>query len=220
MNTEPITVMIADDHAITRGGVRVLLETQTDLRIVAEAATGLDAVRLCAEHAPDVALVDMLMPGFNGVEVTRRVKLVSPRTHVVVLTSYPDDEYLLPAIQAGALSYLLKDISPDDLLTAVRRAATGEATIPMRLAERLMKALQTRSGRSDHFSDLSARELDVLRLIANGHANAEIAQKLFISEKTVKSHVSNVLSKLQLNDRTQAAILAWKEGLMGPGATR
>jgi len=220
MNTEPITVMIADDHAITRGGVRVLLETQTDLRIVAEAATGLDAVRLCAEHAPDVALVDMLMPGFSGMEVTRRVKLVSPRTHVVVLTSYPDDEYLLPAIQAGALSYLLKDISPDDLLTAVRRAATGEATIPMRLAERLMKALQTRSGRSDHFSDLSARELDVLRLIANGHANAEIAQKLFISEKTVKSHVSNVLSKLQLNDRTQAAILAWKEGLMGPGATR
>lgn len=212
-----ITALLVDDHTIVRQGVRALLETQPDIQIVGEASSGAEAVELCTETAPDVVLMDLLMPGMNGVEATRQIKQVSPRTQVIVLTSYHEDEHVLPALRAGALSYLLKDTSPADLLDAVRKAALGETTMSPRVASQLMKALQGgRPGEEDPFADLSKRELEVLRLIAEGLSNAVIGEQLFISEKTVKSHVGNILSKLHLADRTQAAVLAWRSGLVKP----
>jgi NarL family two-component system response regulator LiaR len=214
--TEPITLILADDHAMVRRGVRAYLETHADLHIVAEAATGAEAVQLCAEHVPDVVLLDLVMPGMDGVEATRRIKEISPRTHIVILTSYHEDSHVLPAIKAGALSYLLKDISSEELLAAIRQAAQGEAVLHPRIARQLMQSLQAPTQTETHnpFAELSQRELEVLQLIAQGLSNAAIGEKLFISEKTVKSHVGNILSKLHLDDRTQAAVYAWRQGFM------
>ncbi len=213
--SQPISVIIVDDHAVVRQGVRAFLDTQPDIQVVAEASSGLEAIRLCAEFAPDVVLMDLVMPGMNGVEATRRLKRVSPRTQVIVLTSYYDDEHIFPAIQAGAISYLLKDVGPNELADAVRKAARGEAILHPRVAARVIRELHNMPQDTPAtFSELTERELEVLRLIAEGLSNAEIADRLVISEKTVKSHVSNILNKLHLADRTQAAVLAWKEGLM------
>jgi NarL family two-component system response regulator LiaR len=215
--SDGITALLADDHAIVRQGVRALLETQPDVHVVGEASSGAEAVELCVETAPDVVLMDLLMPGMNGVEATRQIKQVSPRTQVIVLTSYHEDEHVLPALRAGALSYLLKDASPADLLDAVRKAARGETTMSPRVASQLMSALHGgRTSEGDPFSELSKRELEVLRLVAEGLSNAAIGEALFISEKTVKSHVGNILSKLHLADRTQAAVLAWRTGFVKP----
>jgi NarL family two-component system response regulator LiaR len=215
---DSISIVIADDHAVVRQGVRAFLETQPGLSIAGEADSGEAAVLLCTEHAPDVVLMDLLMPGLGGVEATRRIKQVSPRTQIVVLTSYHEDSHLLSAVRAGALSYLLKDVSPPELLAAVRKAARGEATLHPRIATKLIEALreQTTMSAPDPFAELSHREMDVLRLIAEGISNAEMAERLFISEKTVKSHVSNILGKLHLTDRTQAAVLAWRKGFVKP----
>lgn len=212
--SEGITVALVDDHQIVRQGVRALLETQPDITIVGEASSGEEGVRLTAEHAPDVVLMDLVMPGMNGVEATRQIKQQSPRTQVIVLTSYHEDEHILPAIRAGALSYLLKDVSPAELLEAVRKAARGETTIHPRVAAKMMQALGSKEEEASPFADLSKREIEVLRLIAEGMPNAAIAETLFISEKTVKSHVGNILSKLHLADRTQAAVYAWRSGLV------
>jgi two-component system, NarL family, response regulator LiaR len=213
--SDGITIVIVDDHSIVRQGVRALLGTQADIYIVGEAASGEEAVRLCADQAPDVVLMDLVMPGMNGVEATRQVKQVSPRSQVIVLTSYHEDEHILPAIRAGALSYLLKDVSPSEFLTSVRKAARGETMIHPRVASRLMQALHGVETKEENpFANLSKREIEVLRLIAEGLSNAAIAETLFISEKTVKSHVGNVLSKLHLADRTQAALYALRKGLV------
>jgi NarL family two-component system response regulator LiaR len=210
-----VTVVIVDDHFVVREGVRALFETHPDISIVGEAASGLEAVRLCADYAPDVVLMDLLMPGLNGVEATRQIKQVSPRSQVIVLTSYHEDEHILPAIRAGALSYLLKEAGPDELLAAVQKAARGETTIHPRVAAKMMRALQGAEAKEEnHFGDLSKRELEVLRLVAEGLSNAAIGEALFISEKTVKSHVGNILSKLHLTDRTQAAVYAWRRRLV------
>jgi len=210
-----VTVVIVDDHFVVREGVRALFETQPDISIVGEAASGEEAVRLCADYAPDVVLMDLLMPGLNGVEATRQIKQVSPRSQVIVLTSYHEDEHILPAIRAGALSYLLKEGGPDELLAAVQKAARGETTIHSRVAAKMMRALQGAEAKEESPVDnLSKRELEVLRLIAEGLSNAAIGEALFISEKTVKSHVGNILSKLHLADRTQAAVYAWRRGLV------
>ncbi len=219
---EPITVLIVDDHAVVRQGIRAFLETQDDIQVVAEAASGEEALACAARHAPDVVLMDLVMPGMDGVQATREIKRISPRSQVIVLTSYHDDEHIFPAIRAGALSYLLKDVAPADLLDAVRRAARGEAVLHPRVAARLMQELRAEERREpadpkpSAFADLTEREIEVLRLIAEGLSNAEIAARLVISERTVKSHVSNILSKLHLADRTQAAVYAWKKGLMKP----
>ncbi len=219
---EPITVLIVDDHAVVRQGIRAFLETQDDIQVVAEAASGEEALACAARHAPDVVLMDLVMPGMDGVQATREIKRISPRSQVIVLTSYHDDEHIFPAIRAGALSYLLKDVAPADLLDAVRRAARGEAVLHPRVAARLMQELRAEERRAPAdpkppaFADLTEREIEVLRLIAEGLSNAEIAARLVISERTVKSHVSNILSKLHLADRTQAAVYAWKKGLMKP----
>ena len=213
--TETITVALVDDHPVVRGGVRALLETQADITVVAEGGSGSEAVTICTEHAPDVVLMDLVMPGMDGVEAIRRVKEVSPRTQVLVLTSYHEDEHILPAIQAGALSYLLKDVSSGELVGAIRKASRGEAVLNPRVAAKVVQALRS-AGRSETGprADLSDREMEVLRLVADGLSNAEIGDRLFISEKTVKSHVSNILGKLHLADRTQAAAYAWREGFV------
>ncbi|HHS97015.1 MAG TPA: response regulator transcription factor [Chloroflexi bacterium] len=215
---EPITVLIVDDHRVVRQGVRAFLEAQEDIVVVGEAASGEEAVRLVAETVPDVVLMDLVMPGMDGVEATRRIRRASPRTQVVVLTSYHEDVHIFPAVKAGALSYLLKDVGPGELAEAVRAAARGEAVVHPRVASRLIRELR---GEGDTpvnpFAELTDRELEVLRLIAEGLSNAEIAERLVISEKTVKGHVSNILSKLHLADRTQAAVFAWREGIVGRG---
>lgn len=214
MKDEKISIVIADDHAVVRQGVRAFLETESNLEIVAEAETGRQAVELCAEHAPDVVLLDLLMPEKNGVEITREIKQISPRTNIVILTSYHDDEYLLPAIQAGALSYLLKDVSDEKLVEAVGKAARGEAVLSSRLAARIIHGFSAQSATKSEFQhDLTKREIEILRLVADGLSNSKIGEQLFISEKTVKCHVSNILGKLHLTDRTQAAAFAWQSGI-------
>lgn len=212
---EPITLLIVDDHAIVRRGIRAYLETQPDLQVIGDAGSGQEALAVVAEQVPDVVLMDLVMPGMDGVEALRRVKQLSPRTQVVMLTSYHDDEHVFPALRAGALSYVLKDIGPAELAEVVRKAHRGEAVLAPRVAARVVKELTAKGGAfTNPFAELSEREREVLRLVADGLANAEIADRLVISEKTVKGHVSNILSKLHLADRTQAAVLAWREGLV------
>jgi two-component system, NarL family, response regulator LiaR len=213
--SEPITVLIVDDHLLVRQGVRAFLETQPDIRVLGDAGSGDEAIQLATELVPDVVLMDLVMPGMDGIEATRLLRRTSPRSQVLVLTSYHQDEHIFPAIRAGALSYLLKDVSPVELAEAVRKAARGEAVLHPRIAARVVQELHgARTDAFNPFSDLSERELEVLRLIADGMGNGEIAQRLVISEKTVKSHVSNILSKLHVADRTQAAVYAWREGVM------
>ena len=213
--SDPISVLLVDDHAMVRQGVRAFLVTQPDLSVVGEAGSGEEAVKLAAQHIPDVILMDLIMPDLDGVETTRRVKQVSPRSQIVVLTSYHEDEHIFPALKAGALSYLLKDVSAEELASAVRKAAIGEAILHPRVAARVIKELQgKREDALNPFTELSERELEVLKLIADGLSNAEMASRLVLSEKTIKGHVSNILSKLHLVDRTQAAVYAWREGVV------
>jgi len=209
---EPIRVLIVDDHPVVRQGLRGFLESYADIEVIAEAETGAEAVALAREHVPDVALIDLLMPEMDGVEATERIVAASPATRIIVLTSYTDDEYLFPAMRAGALAYLVKDVEPEDLVGAIRAAARGHATLHPSVAARLVSG----AGRpgDDSLSDLTERELDVLRLIARGRSNRQIAEKLGIAEGTVKSHVSNILSKLHLAHRTQAALYALKRRLV------
>jgi NarL family two-component system response regulator LiaR len=213
---EWITVLIVDDHQMVRQGVRGFLETQKDLSVVGEASTGEEAIQLATEQVPDVILMDLVMPGgVDGVEATRQVKGISPRTQVVVLTSYHEDEHIFPAIRAGALSYVLKDIGPDELAEVIRMAARGEAVLHPGVAARVIEEVQgVRGIKPNPFTELSDREMEVLQCIAEGFSNARIAEKLVISEKTVKGHVSNILGKLHLADRTQAAVYAWREGIV------
>ena len=220
METEKISVLLVDDHSMVRMGLKAFFSTLADIEVVGEAATGADAVRLVAELAPDVVLMDLLMPEMDGVEATRRIKKVSPSTRVIVLTSYHEDEHIFPAIRAGALSYVLKNIDPDELAQTVRRAHQGEATLNPRVAARMVQEIQGASPQSANpFQELTEREIDVLRQVAAGKNNREIAETLVIGEKTVKTHISNILSKLHLADRTQAAVYAWQQGMMGRGKT-
>ena len=210
-----ITLPIIDDHALVRSGIRAYFESQSDLEVLADAASGEEAIRLAAEYVPDVVLMDLVMPGMDGVEATRRVREVSPHTQVVVLTSYHEDSHIFPAIKAGAISYLLKDIGPAELAEAIRAAARGDAVIHPKVAARMMQELRgNRDQGINPFTELTDREQEVLKLIAEGLSNAEIANRLVLSEKTIKSHVSNILNKLHLADRTQAAVFAWREGII------
>lgn len=212
---DKISILITDDHTLVRQGIQDFLALEPDLVVVGETDSGENAVRMAAELAPDVILMDLVMPGIGGVEATRQVKQVSPHSQIIILTSYHEDEYIFPALRVGALSYVLKDIRPDALADTIRKAARGESVLHPRVAARVVQELRgTRQDTPNLFTQLTERELDVLRLIANGHSNAEIAQQLIISEKTVKGHVSNILSKLHMMDRTQAAIFAWQEGLV------
>ncbi|MBA2396812.1 MAG: response regulator transcription factor [Ktedonobacteraceae bacterium] len=213
--TDKISLLLTDDHAIVRQGIRAFLELQPDLMVIGEADSGENEVRMAAALAPDIVLMDLVMPGIGGVEATRQVKLVSPHSQIIVLTSYHEDEYIFPALRAGALSYVLKDVGLEELADIVRKAACGESILHPRVAARVVQELRgTRTDTPNIFTELSERELDVLRLIAAGRSNAEIANKLVISEKTVKGHVSNILSKQHMMDRTQAAVFAWQQGFV------
>jgi len=212
---DPITILIVDDHAMVRHGAAGYLAAQADLEVVAEAESGEEAVRQARDLVPDVVLMDLVMPGIDGVEATRQVKDVSPRTQIIVLTSYHEDEHIFPALQAGAISYLLKDVKATELVDAIRRAAQGEATLSPRIAARLVQAFHGGPDEmANPFTTLTEREMEVLKLIARGHTNSRIAEELIISMGTVKGHVSNILGKLHLADRTQAAVYAWQEGIV------
>jgi NarL family two-component system response regulator LiaR len=213
--SDAIRVILVDDHNIVRLGLKAYFTTLPDIQVVGEASTGEEAVRLAADLVPDVVLMDLLMPGMDGVEATRRIKKVSPHTQVIVVTSYHEDEHIFPAIRAGALSYVLKDIDPDELAAAIRHAAVGEAIINPRVAARMVRELHGELDEKAYlFNELTDREMEVLRQIAAGKNNHEIAETLVISEKTVKTHITNILTKLHLSDRTQAAVLAWQEGIV------
>ena len=183
--------------------------------MVAEACSGAEAVDLVRDSVPDVVLMDLVMPGMDGVEATRKVKDLSPRSQIIVLTSFHEDEHIFPALQAGAISYLLKDVKASELVEAIRRASKGEATLHPRVASRLIKQFSRgEPEKSSLFTELTDREIEVLTLIARGFTNQKIAEELVISIGTVKGHVSNILSKLHLADRTQAAVYAWQEGIV------
>lgn len=215
---QAITTLIVDDHQLVRQGVRTFLDKQPDILVVGEAASGAEALRLAADLVPDVVMMDLVMPDMDGVETTRRLKQISPRSQVIILTSYHDDEHIFPAIRAGALSYILKDVGSGELVEIVRKAARNEAVMHPHVAARVMQELRAAPRANGLLSsELSERELEVLRLIAEGCANTEIAERLVISEHTVKRHVSNILSKLHLADRTQAAVYAWREGVVDKG---
>jgi len=211
----PITVLLVDDHEVVRSGVSAFLETQPDFEVVGEAKSGVEAVDLALKHVPDVVLMDLVMAKMDGVEATRQVKNVSPRTKIVVLTSYHQDEYIFPALQAGAISYILKDVKMNELADALRRASQGEATLHPRVASRVIQELHGANREElNPYTELTDREMEVLKLIAKGLSNSKIAEELVISVNTVKGHVSNILSKLHLADRTQAAVYAWKQGIV------
>jgi NarL family two-component system response regulator LiaR len=217
----PIKVLLVDDHKIVRQGVRAYLHTLADIQVVAEADSGAAAIIAVEGYQPDVILMDLEMPGdVDGIAATRQIRKLRPETQVIVVTSHHQDEYIFPAVRAGAISYLLKDVEPDELAAAIRKAAQGEAVLDSRVASRIVKELQgLRKDEVNPFTELSKREFDVLRLIAAGKSNAEIAETLVIGESTVKTHLSNILKKLHLDDRTQAAVYAWQEGIVrrGPG---
>lgn len=216
--TTPISILIVDDHEVVRNGVRSYLETLPQFTVVGEAASGADAIRMVGDLIPDVVLMDLIMPGLDGIETTREIRKISPRTQVVVLTSYHEDEHIFPALKAGAISYILKDMKMEKLADAIQRAVRNEITLHPLVAARVLRNLRGESSEDAFYADLTERELDVLKLIANGLSNSQIAETLVISENTVKGHVSNILSKLHLADRTQAAVYAWQKGIVRRGS--
>ena len=221
-NTERITVFVVDDHDVVRKGLRYFLSAHPEIAIVGEAGDAQSAVQGVAEHVPDVVLMDLVLPlrpgtdpvDQGGVQATRLIRQISPHTQVVVLTSFAHDELIFSAIKAGALSYLLKDADGETVLDAIHAASRGEASLHPRIAQRLMDEVTAPARGRDPSASLTAREMEVLRLIAQGFTNAALAAELVITERTVKAHVSNLLGKLHLSDRTQAAVYAWREGLM------
>lgn len=210
-----VSILIVDDHEVVRNGIRSYLETIKDFDVVGEADSGEKAVRMVSELIPDIVLLDLIMPGMDGVETTRQIKKISPRTQVVVLTSYHEDVHIFPALKAGAISYILKDMKMEKLADALQRAVRHEVTLHPLVAERVLRNIRGDDSEEPAlFTELTERELDVLRLIAKGMTNSQIAENLVISENTVKGHVSNILSKLHLADRTQVAVYAWQRGIV------
>lgn len=208
---EPIRVLITDDHAVVREGLRSFLELQEDMDVVGEAADGAEAVALIGELHPDVVLMDLVMPNLNGVEAMRQLREQALTTRVIVLTSFLDEDQVLPAIRAGAAGYLLKNVEPQELARAVRAAHAGEALIDPTVAARLVETL-AKEDVDDGYGRLTAREQEVLGLIGRGLSNKRIALELGVAEKTVKTHVTHVLAKLGLADRTQAALYVSRLG--------
>jgi len=213
---EKIKVLIVDDHQVVRQGLRTFLELQEDVLVVGEAGDGQAAIEMVRQLNPDIVLMDLVMPNLDGISATRQVKSLGTEVKVIALTSFAEDDKVFPAIQAGASSYLLKDVSPDDLVEAIRAVYRGEARLHPDIARKLMEQVAQHAPppRESHLEDLTEREREVVNLVAQGFSNQEIANELVISEKTVKTHVSNILGKLQLVDRTQLAIYAIKRGLV------
>lgn len=216
-----IQVLIADDEALVRGGIRMILEAQPDITVAGEAVNGAEAVRLAGELNPDLVVMDVQMPVLDGLEATRRLLDRGGTSRVLMLTTFDRDEYLYDAMKAGASGFLLKSVPPEQLVSAVRITAAGEAllapVITRRLIERFVRRPPPAQGPPPAVAELTSRELDVLRLIARGLSNSEIAARLFLGEGTVKTHVNRILRKLQLRDRIQAVVLAYETGLVQAG---
>jgi DNA-binding NarL/FixJ family response regulator len=221
-----ITILLADDHALLRNGLRTILEANADLAVVAEAADGATAVRLAAQLQPDIVLMDIEMPGMDGIEATAQVIATAPQTRVLMLTTFDLDDYVLRALRAGAVGFLLKATEPGELVRAVRACAAGEPQLAPTVTERILQTYISAGPVSDdgevpkQVESLTPREVEVLRTLAHGLSNAEIAAQLFLSEATVKTHVTRILTKLQLRDRMQAAVLAYETGLVQPSHRR
>jgi NarL family two-component system response regulator LiaR len=209
--TEPIRVLVVDDHAVVREGLRTFLELQDGIEVAGEAADGEEAIEAAERLRPDVVLMDLVMPALDGLAAMRALRERVPGARVIVLTSFADDDKLLPALRAGAAGYLLKNAEPQELARAVRAANAGEALLDPHVAARLVDAL---AGEKEPLDRLTPREREVLQLIGRGFSNKRIAQELRLSEKTVKTHVGHVLAKLGVDDRTQAAVFAVRAGLI------
>lgn len=218
MGAEPrdpdrIRVLVADDHAIVRKGICALLATEPEIEVVGEAQDGQEALVVAEAAMPDVILMDLVMPGMDGLEATQRITTSQPDVRVLVLTSFAGDDKVFPAIRAGALGYLLKDSGPEELVQAIRQVYRGESSLHPTIARRLLRELAYPGGRAPDTEPLTERETEVLQLVAQGHSNRQIAGMLEISDATARTHVSNILSKLKLCSRTQAALYALREGL-------
>lgn len=210
-----ISVLIVDDHKMVRDGLSVFLNSHENIEVVGEAEDGREAVRLVNELAPDVVLMDLVMPNMDGMEAMNEIHETQPQTQVIVLTSFVDDDRVVEAVQGGAAGFLLKDVNPDELATAIEDVAGGEPHLHPDITKRMMRQLaEPQEPDQGLIEDLTPRELDVLEEMAHGLRNREIAEELFISEKTVKTHVSNILDKLDVNDRTQAVVYALKHKLV------
>jgi DNA-binding NarL/FixJ family response regulator len=220
-----ISVLLADDQPLLRRGFRMILEAEGDLVIAAEAGNGAEAVTLAQRHAPDVVLMDIRMPGTDGIEATRRIIAADGRVRVLVLTTFDLDEYAFGALRAGASGFLLKDVRPGELVTAIRTVASGDAVISPRVTRRLLEeyaqvlplSASQQAERYPQLEALTEREREVLIAVARGLSNTEIAVSLYVSEATVKSHVGRILAKLRLRDRVQVVVLAYEAGLIQPG---
>ncbi len=210
---ENIRVLIIDDHAVVREGQRALIETEPGMELVGEGADGIKAIQLTKSLKPDVILIDLLMPRMGGIEAIEKIKAENSKVNILVLTSFSEDEKVFSAIKAGALGYLLKDATPQELLAAIRQVYRGEPSMDSAVANKLMRELQRSSDLPLTEEPLTVREVDVLKLVAQGLTNQDIAEKLVISERTVRTHVSHILDKLHLANRTQAALYALREGL-------
>jgi len=208
-----IKVLLVDDHEMVRIGLAAVLGTEEGIEVVGEASNGQEGIRLAQEYKPDVVLMDLVMEGMDGVETTRKLMKLMPEVKVIVLTSYLDDEKLYPVIEAGAFSYLLKTSRASEIAQAIRAAVKGQSVLEQQVAAKMMNRLRQPKQAAEPHHDLTEREMEVLRLIAAGKSNQEVADELFIGIKTVKFHVTNILAKLGVEDRTQAAIYAFKHGL-------
>jgi NarL family two-component system response regulator LiaR len=213
--TETIHILIADDHAVVREGLRALIDTERGMELVGEAADGVEAVLQARSLQPDVILLDLVMPRKDGIEAIGEIKQENPEARILVLTSFAEDDKVFPAIKAGALGYLLKDSSPQELLQAIREVYRGESSLHPTIARKLVRELSQPSDLPATEEPLTEREVEVLGLVARGLSNQEIADRLVVSERTVRTHVSNILGKLHLANRTQAALYAVREGLAG-----
>jgi DNA-binding NarL/FixJ family response regulator len=220
-----ISVLLADDQSLLRRGFRMILEAEGDLSVAAEAGTGEEAIEAARRHTPDVVLMDIRMPGTDGIEATRQIVAAGSRARVLVLTTFDLDEYAFGALRAGASGFLLKDVRPAELVAAIRIVAAGDAVVAPRVTRRLLEeyarslplTAAQRVQRYPRLGDLTEREREVLVAVARGQSNAEIAASLYVSEATVKSHVGRILAKLGLRDRVQVVVLAYEAGLIQPG---
>jgi DNA-binding NarL/FixJ family response regulator len=214
-NNRPIRVLLADDHALVREGTRRLLESEGDVEVVAEAASGEEAIDAARRLHPDIAVMDIAMPGIGGIEATRAIKMYCPETAVLVLSAYDDEPYLLALLEAGAAGFLLKSVHGHELINSIRAVSRGESVLQPSLAEKMMRRLSSRPEPTPHVAELlSEREFEVLRLAARGLPNKEIARRLGLSIRTVHSHLANIFMKMHVGSRTEAVLLALRQGLI------